>query len=364
MEARSTALIETEPLSTVAPAPGPTRLSTRQVLLGVAFLLLAATLSLLIGPADLAPGAVLAQVFSHLHLFGVHSNISPEANAIIWQIRMPRIVLGALVGSMLAISGATYQGVFQNPLADPYLLGVAAGAGLGATLAVELVHNPASWPIDPVPLAAFVGALVAVGATFALGRSASRLSSSSVLILSGVAVGAFFTAIQTFAQQQDSPTLQRVYSWILGGLSSADWQQVELVLPYVIGCGLVLLLCRRLLDVMSVGDEEADSLGVRAKRVRLITVVAATLGTAAVVSVSGLVGFVGIIVPHTIRLLLGPSYRRIIPLSLLYGAGFLVLADLLARSVASPAEVPLGVVTAFFGTPFFLIVLRQSRRYL
>jgi iron complex transport system permease protein len=156
--------------------------------------------------------------------------------------------------------------------------------------------------------------------------------------------------------------LSTVYSWILGGLSTAGWSQVELVLPYVGTAIVVLLACRRLLDVMSVGDEEATSVGVRAERVRLVVIVAATLGTAAAVSVSGLIGFVGIIVPHTIRLLAGPSYRRILPLSVLFGAGFLILADLLARTLLSPAEIPLGVVTAFLGAPFFLVVLRQARR--
>jgi iron complex transport system permease protein len=157
--------------------------------------------------------------------------------------------------------------------------------------------------------------------------------------------------------------LQEVYTWILGGLSTAGWGQVELILPYVAIATLVLLSCRRLLDTLSVGDDEANSLGVRADRVRLVVVVAATLGTAAAVSVSGLIGFVGIIVPHTIRLVAGPSYQRIVPLSVLFGAGFLILADLLARTVVSPGEIPLGVVTAFLGAPFFLAVLRQARRF-
>jgi iron complex transport system permease protein len=169
--------------------------------------------------------------------------------------------------------------------------------------------------------------------------------------------------VQTFLLQRSSPgQLSTVYSWILGGLSTAGWGQVELVLPYVGIAMVVLLACRRLLDVMSIGDEEATSVGVRAERVRLVVIVAATLGTAAAVSVSGLIGFVGIIVPHTIRLLAGPSYRRILPLSVLFGAGFLILADLLARTILSPAEIPLGVVTAFLGAPFFLVVLRQARR--
>jgi iron complex transport system permease protein len=317
--------------------------------------------AVLIGPADLSPATVLGVLASKLPL-GFHSHASALDAGIVWQIRAPRIVLAGIVGATLAMAGASYQGVFQNPLADPYLLGVAAGAGLGATLAVATIADPAAWAIDPVPLAAFLGALVAVALTYILGRSGQRQRTTTSLILAGVAVGSFLTAIQTYTQQRNTPTLMAVYSWILGGLSTADWQQVELVAPYAAVCGAALVAARRLLDVMAVGDEEADSLGVRADRVRLLVVVASTLATAAVVAVSGLVGFVGIIVPHTIRLVAGPTYRRILPLSIIVGAAFLIVADLVARTVLAPAEVPLGVVTAAVGAPFFLVVLRQTRR--
>jgi iron complex transport system permease protein len=345
-----------------APALVPTRLRAVHVGAGLAFLLGAAIASLLIGPADLAPGAVLGEIASKLPILHVHSSLSATGAVIIWQLRMPRLVLGALVGAMLAVAGASYQGVFSNPLADPYLLGVASGAGLGATIAIVDRSDLGHLPVDPLPLAAFAGAVLAVAATFALGRSRGTERSPASLVLAGVAVAAFFTAVQTFLQQQHTPSLAVVYSWILGGLSTAGWGQVELVLPYVGAAVVVLVACRRLLDLLNVGDEEATSLGLRAERARLVIIVAATLGTAAAVAVSGLIGFVGIIVPHTIRLIAGPSYRRIIPLSLLFGAGFLVLADVLARTVLSPEEIPLGVVTAFLGAPFFLVVLRQARR--
>jgi cobalamin transport system permease protein len=272
------------------------------------------------------------------------------------------MVLGGVVGATLAMAGASYQGVFRNPLADPYLLGVAAGAGLGATLGVAYVPRPVAWPVDPVPLAAFGGALVAVAATYALGRSGTRNRNTATLILAGVAVAAFFTAVQTYVQQQHADTLRQVYAWVLGGLGTAGWSDVTLILPYVAASVLALFLHRRLLDVMSLGDLEADSLGIRATRVRLTVVVAATLGTSAAVAVSGLIGFVGIIVPHTVRLLAGSSYRRILPLSVIFGAAFLVLADLIARTALAPAEIPIGVITAFVGAPFFLLVLRRTRR--
>jgi iron complex transport system permease protein len=210
------------------------------------------------------------------------------------------------------------------------------------------------------PAAAFIGGLAAVGATYLLGRSAARTRSTVSLILAGVAVASFLTAVQTYAQQRRATSTQEVYTFILGSLSTVGWRDVVLVLPYVAAAAVVLVLHRRLLDVMSLGDEEADASGINARRVRLVVVLAATLGTAAAVAVSGLIAFVGIIVPHTIRLVWGTSYRRILPLSVLLGGAFLVVADLVARTALAPAEVPIGVITAFFGAPFFLLVLRRA----
>jgi iron complex transport system permease protein len=321
---------------------------------GVIAVVVAGLAGLIVGPAGLSPVEVLR------HLVGLHSTLDAQQVAIVEQIRLPRVVLGLLVGATLAVSGAGYQGVFRNPLADPYLLGAAAGAGLGVTVVIATSAHGGSTPLS-TPLAAFVGALVAVGLTYSLGATRGRRPSTGALILAGVAVASFLTAVQTYVQQQNQDTIQQVYSWILGRLSTAGWHEVWLLLPYaVLTCG-VLLAYRRVLDVLAVGDDEASTLGVNARRARLIVVIAASLGTAAAVSVSGLIGFVGIIVPHTIRLLVGGSHRLLLPLSILFGAAFLCSTDLLARTVASPAEVPIGVVTAFFGAPFFVLVLRRSR---
>jgi iron complex transport system permease protein len=263
--------------------------------------------------------------------------------------------MGGIVGSILALAGAGYQGVFRNPLADPYLLGVAAGAGLGATFVIGAGGGSAL-----IPPVAFIGGVLAVLATYALGRTAGGRTMTS-LILAGVAVAAFATAIQTFLLQRNYETLREVYSWILGRLVTVGWSEVLVLLPYAVVAGVVLVLYRRLLDVLALGDEEAAGLGVDVVRVRRVVVLAATLATAAAVSVSGLIGFVGIIVPHTVRLLTGWSYRLIIPLSILYGASFLILADLVARTAVAPAELPIGVVTAFLGAPFFVLVLRTVR---
>jgi iron complex transport system permease protein len=327
----------------------------------VAFLLVALMVGLGTGPIGIGWGAIAQSALAHLPLLHVHSPLSALDSAVVWQLRAPRVALGALVGGMLAVAGASYQGVFRNPLADPYLLGVAAGAGLGATLAVA--YTPAGTSAGALlPAAAFLGAVVSVLAAYLLGRSTGRARTTTTLILAGVTVAAFMTAVQTFVQQQHFQTLVQVYTWILGGLTGASWHDFLLVVPYVGVSAAILIAHRRVLDVLSLGDEEAASLGLNVRRTRLLIVGAATCGTAAAVAVSGLIGFVGIIVPHAIRLAISSSYRAIVPLSLLLGAGFLVLADVLARTVTSPAELPLGVVTAFFGAPFFAVVLRTSRR--
>ena len=331
------------------------------LLVSIVAVAIAMLIATLVGPVTLDPWGVLKELLDRLPLLSVVSGLSERESAILWELRVPRVVLGGLVGAMLSIAGAAYQGAFRNPLADPYLLGVAAGAGLGATLAIAYLPAGEGW-IDPVPLAAFVGALLAVALTYALGRSGIGNRTAATLILAGVAITSFMTALQTYVQQRESDTLQRVYAWILGRLSTAGWQEVELIAPYVALSTIAILLHRRLLDVLSVGDEEADALGLNAGRVRLLVAIAASLGTAAAVAVSGLIGFVGIIVPHTVRLLFGSTYRLVLPLSLLFGAGFLVLADLLARTALAPAEIPIGVITAFFGAPFFVLVLRVSRR--
>jgi cobalamin transport system permease protein len=283
---------------------------------------------------------------------------------IVWKVRMPRVALAGIVGAMLSLAGASYQGVFRNPLVDPYLLGVAAGAGLGATIIFAVGRDATSgWPVDPLPVVSFVGGLVAVMITYLVGAAFGASRSGVTLVLAGVAVVSLFTAIQTFVLQRNNDVIREVYSWILGRVSNATWADVRLVLPYVIVSSTVLLLHRRHLDLFRVGDDEAASLGSDVARVRIIIVVAATMGTAAVVSVSGLIGFVGVIVPHAVRMLAGASYRRVLPLSLIVGATFLILVDIPGRVLQDPAETPIGVVTAFFGAPFFILLLRSRRSF-
>ena len=346
--------------STGAEAVRPRGLPLAWTVAAVGFLVVSVLVGIAAGPVDLGVGDILRSIGERLRVPGAAATLTPVEDSILWELRIPRVVLGALVGGMLALAGATYQGVFRNPLADPYLLGVAAGAGLGATLAIAYLPDELRGQ-QALPPAAFLGGLAAVVLAYAVGRSAGRERDAAILVLAGVTVASFFTAAQTFVQQRNTETLQQVWSWILGGLPTSGWADVALILPYIAIATAVILAHRRVLDVLSVGDDEAASLGVDVRRVRLMLVIAATVGTAAAVAVSGLIGFVGIIVPHAIRLLTGVTYRALLPLSFVCGAGFLVLADVIARTAVSPAEIPIGVVTAFLGAPFFALVLRTTR---
>jgi iron complex transport system permease protein len=334
----------------------PAALGTAAAVLVVAVLVAA-----FVGAADLNPLATAAALLDKIPFVRLPSSLDQLDRAVLFQIRLPRVVLGALVGGLLALAGAGYQGVFRNPLVDSGMLGASAGAGLGATLAIVYLGG-----VGPgtVPAAAFAGSLAGVAVAYATGAAASRHGALgdgvATLLLAGIAVGSFLTAVQTFVLQRSASDIQSVYSWLLGSLSAASWQQVTTILPYAAVSSAVILLHGRHLDVLAVGDEEARALGLRPALVRGLVVAACALAAASAVAVSGLIGFVGIIVPHIARRLAAPSYTSVLPLSMLTGAAFLVLADTLARTVLSPAELPIGVVTAFVGAPAFVWVLRST----
>ncbi len=340
---------------------GRRRLPVRALAVMLLLLLGAFGIGLTTGAVHIGPGQVLLALIDRLPHVHRGTGLTQVQDSVLFQLRLPRVLLGALVGGLLAIAGAGYQGVFRNPLADPYLLGAAAGAGLGATLVIDHTRVASLGGVGIVPLAAFAGAVAGVLLAYLLGTAVGR-SGTGNLVLAGVAVASFLTAIQTFVQQSKVEEIQQVYSFLLGELSTAGWPELALVAPYALVSTVVLLAHGRPLDVLSVGDDEAQSLGLPARRVRFVVLVAASLATASAVAVSGLIGFVGIVVPHVVRRLAGSSYRVVLPLSMLGGAAFLVLADVVARTVVAPAELPIGVVTAFVGAPFFAVVLRTTRR--
>jgi iron complex transport system permease protein len=327
-----------------------------------AVLAAAALVAAFVGAADLNPLATAAALVDKAAPFAhLPSSLGPLDRAVLFQIRLPRVVLGALIGGLLSLAGAGYQGVFRNPLVDSGMLGASAGAGLGATIAIIYLGGAGQ---EAVPVAAFVGSLAGVAVAYGTGAAAARHTvlghGPATLLLAGIAVGGFLTAVQTFVMQRSASDIGAVYSWLLGSLSAATWQQVTTILPYAAVSSVVILLHGRHLDVLAVGDEEATALGMRPGVVRGIVVAASALATASAVAVSGLIGFVGIIIPHVARRLAGPSYTSVLPLSLLGGAAFLVLADTVARTVLSPAELPIGVVTALVGAPAFVWVLRGT----
>lgn len=320
------------------------------------FLVAAMLVSALVGAADLNPLATIAALLDKIPFVHLKSSLDPTDRAVLFDIRLPRVVLGALVGGLLAIAGAGYQGVFRNPLVDSGMLGASAGAGLGATIAIVYLAHQGP---QTVPVAAFAGSIAGVAVAYVAGAAGGR--GTATLLLAGVAVGMFFTAAQTYVLQRSTQDLQPVYSWLLGSLSGASWQQCLEILPYAAVSVAITILHGRHLDVLSVGDEEARALGMIPGQVRLIVVSACALAAAAAVAVSGLIGFVGIIVPHVVRRVAGFSYRVVLPLSLLAGAGFLVLADALARTLLAPGELPIGVVTALIGSPAFIWILHTTR---
>ena len=323
-------------------------------ILTVLALLLAAILSIAIGSVFIPPADVWRV------LTGQMPQTVGQAVVIILTLRLPRTVLILLTGAALGASGAAYQGVFRNPLADPYLIGAASGAGLGAVLAMSV-----NWPYTTVgllaiPAAAFVGALAAVFLVYLLARVGKTVPTTN-LILAGVALSAFATALTSFLMLRSTGELRRAIAWLLGGSVFSGWGPVLVILPFLLlGLG-GLLLSGHSLNVLQFGDDQARQMGLPVARARTLILLAASLATAAAVAFSGIIGFIGLIIPHLMRLWLGADYRRLLPLAMIGGAAALLLADVLARVVMAPQELPVGIVTALAGAPFFVWVLRRAK---
>ncbi len=286
-------------------------------------------------------------------------NIYPLSTyTILFDIRLPRILMAGLVGAALAVAGAAYQGMFHNPLADPYLTGVSQGAALGAVIGFLI---PAAIPSVYIPLLAFVGAILCVMAVFFIART-GKVVPITTLILGGVAVGAFLASITSYLITVSGNKVHNIIFWLLGTFSMADWASVAIIAPYIAGGIIVIMVFARPLNIMQLDEDQAQQLGINVERVKLVILLAATISTAAAVCFCGTIGFVGIIVPHAIRLIFGPDYRLLLPMSMLTGAGFLILADTASRTLLSPTEIPVGVITALIGAPFFLYVLRKRKQ--
>lgn len=323
------------------------------------------------GAAALLLAVLLAVVLLSIRYGAVHLGTTEILDAlrgrggesqrfIVMELRLPRTVLGVLVGGGLALAGAVFQALLRNPLAEPYILGISGGAAAGAVLTLALGLGAASWLL---PTAAFAGALVAMALVFGVAVSAQRRMDVRVLLLAGVVVGAFFSAfIALVLSLSEAATVRSAVLWMMGTLSGASWRTVAIVAIYTLPACLLLLGLARALNLMSIGEETASYLGTEVEQVKRIAYAVASLVAAAGVAFAGVIGFVGLVVPHGVRLVMGSDHRVLLPLSFLAGAAFLTLADLLARVVLAPTEIPIGVVTAFVGVPFFLVLLRRSLR--
>ena len=332
-----------------------------RLLMGLGVLALVAILAAGQGSVQMPPTTVAQILLNKLPFVDIASGWPDAWNTIIWKLRLPRIVLACIVGMALAMSGATYQGLFRNPLADPYLIGVASGAGLGAIVVLVTGVPLYFLGISLLPAAAFAGAIAAVTAAYIIARQAEGLPLTT-LILAGVAIASLTSAVTSLIMLRSDPELRPVLSWLLGGFITAQWKQSLVILPYLVPGLLLVLSYGRILNVLQLDEEQARQLGVNVERTKLLLIAAATLSTAAAVSFSGLIGFVGLVAPHAVRLVWGSDYRFLLPMSALVGAAFLILADLVARTIVSPGELPVGVVTAFVGAPFFLYLLRRRKR--
>jgi len=300
-------------------------------------------------------------LISKLPLIESTPNWTGALETIVLEIRLPRVILAGLVGAALAIAGATYQGLFRNPLADPYLIGVAQGAALGAVIGFLLPPAWHSIGFGIIPLLAFCGALVSTATVYSLARVGKTLPVTT-LILAGVALGALLASIVSYLDITSGEKMHGIMFWLMGSFSLSQWSETIIVLPYVLLGVIIILLYARPLNLMQLDEEQAQQLGVNIERLKLTLLTAATLITAAAVSFVGIIGFVGIIVPHAVRLIWGADHRFLLPLSVLTGAVFLILADLVARTVMAPTEIPIGVITAICGAPFFLYLLRRRKR--
>lgn len=327
----------------------------------VALVMLVLVLATSIGSVSVPFTTTFSILADKLPLVNLTPTWEPSTETIIYDIRLPRVILAGLVGAALAIAGATYQGLFRNPLADPYLIGVAQGASLGAVIGFLL---PVSWNLAGfglVPVLAFIGALLATTTVYLLARVGKALPVTT-LILAGVALSALLSSIVSYLVITSGESLRGIIFWLMGSFALSDWAEVRLVLPYVAVGASVIVLFGRMLNVMQLDEEQAQQLGVNVERLKIILLAAATLITAASVSFVGTIGFVGIIIPHAVRLVWGSDHRSLLPLSILIGAIFMILTDLLARTVLAPTEIPIGVITAICGAPFFLYLLRRRKK--
>ena len=327
-------------------------------------LVIASLLASAFGAVTIPLPDILKMTLNKVAVFDFPSTWRAVDETIIFQIRLPRVIGGALVGAALATAGVLFQGLLRNPMADPYIIGTSAGAALGATIAMTLPINLAFLGFGLVPAAAFIGALATVILVYNLARVGGKTPIISML-LAGFVVSALLAAVMAFMMSMSNRfglNLHSVFSFLMGHISVTSWGQIAVIAPLVIGGIIGARFFAFHLNAFSLGEEGAAYVGIEVERDKILILALGSLLTAAAVSISGLIGFVGLVVPHAVRLSLGPDHRFLLPASALAGAAFLVIADLLARTLLAPVEIPVGVITAIVGAPFFIYLLRHTRR--
>jgi len=323
-------------------------------------LLLVLVINVAVGAVFIPPETLLKIILAKVSGGAMAGDWPAHFEAIILSIRLPHAILIMMTGAALASSGAAYQGLFRNPLADPYLIGVASGAGLGAVAALSIYWPQNLLGFYLIPLSAFLGAILTVVVVYYLARVGNMVPLTT-LILAGVAVGAFTSALTSFLMLNSDEQIYRAISFLLGGTPMAGWNPVLAALPYlVVGMGVLSFLGHPL-NLLQFGEEQAQQLGLSVERAKTILIVVASIVTAVAVSFSGVIGFIGLIVPHVLRMVTGPDYRRLLPLSILAGGTALLAADVIARWVMAPRVLPVGIITALAGAPFFLWILRRAK---
>ncbi len=326
-------------------------------------MLLCLLIAAAIGAVSIAPIDILKMTLSKMSLADFTPVWPATHETILFQIRLPRVIAGALVGAALASAGVLFQGLLRNPMADPYIIGTSAGAAFGATIAMMLPITVTFIGFGLVPIAAFIGALGAVLLVYNLARVGTKTPVVSML-LAGFAVSSLLAAMMFLMVTLSGKAglIQNVYSFLMGSISVSGWNEIIIIAPLIIGGIILARFFASPLNAFSLGEEGAAYLGINVEREKLLILGLGSLLTAAAVSISGLVGFVGLVVPHAVRLVLGPDHRLLLPAAALAGAAFLVLADLLARTLLAPSEIHIGILTALIGAPFFIYLLRHTRR--
>ncbi len=335
-------------------------------LLILSFIILAFVIiiSSTMGVADISFIDSLRIMVSRIPLVGsliASDNIRQSHYYIVLNVRLPRILLSALIGVGLSVVGSTFQSMFRNPMADPYILGISSGAAAGATIAIVLGLGGIIGGLSIITLFAFIGAILTVVLVYNIARAGNRVTTLA-LILAGVAVGFFLSSVVSLLMFFNRDDIEKIVMWTMGSLSAATWNEVGILTPVVIIGSMIIIAYARDLNAMSIGDETAKSLGIEVERVKKILLIVSSLIVASCVSSSGVIGFVGLIVPHTIRLMVGSDQRAVLPFSAVWGAIFMVVCDTLARNLIPPSEIPVGAITSLFGAPFFIFMLYKNKK--